>query len=247
MKLALVTGGCRRLGAAIARRLAEDGYALALHASQNPDVEEALREKLEASGAQWHGFAADLSDGAAAEQLLPRVTGHFGTAPTLLVNSAAQFGDDRLADAAMDFLLEHYAVNCAAPVLLSKAFTAQTGQGAIVNILDQRIANPHGDQLGYSLSKIALSGLTAILARELAPSIRVNAVAPGLTIPTQDYSDGQLEKVRCAMPLEILPEPAQVADAVAWLASAGAVTGQTIFVDGGAHLEAFDRDFVRLD
>ncbi len=246
MKLAIVTGGCRRLGAAIAMRLADEGYALALHASHDAEPEDALRAKLEETGAQWRVFAADFTDVERVERLVPDVAEHFGGAPKLLVNSAAQFGEDRLADAEMQQLLDHYTVNCASPVLLSKAFASQGDGGSIVNILDQRIANPHGDQLGYSLSKIALSGLTTILARELAPAIRVNAVAPGLTIPTPDYSGDQLETVRGAMPLDRLPEPSQIADAVLWLATASATTGQTIFVDGGAHLEAFDRDFLHI-
>lgn len=246
MKLALVTGGCRRLGAAIAMRLAEDGYALALHASADPEPQSALRDRLEAKGIAWHGFAADLSDEGQTAELLPAVIDHFGYKPSLLVNSAAKFGDDRLESVDLDMLASHYAVNCGAPVLLAKDFAAGGHAGAIVNILDQRIAQPHGDQLSYSLSKVALSGLTEILARELAPTIRVNAVAPGLTIPTKDYSDAQLETVREAMPLERLPDPGEVAEAVAWLSAAGAVTGQTIFVDGGAHLKSFGRDFLHI-
>jgi NAD(P)-dependent dehydrogenase (short-subunit alcohol dehydrogenase family) len=85
------------------------------------------------------------------------------------------------------------------------------------------------------------------LARALAPKVRVNAVAPGLVIPTPDYSPQQMEALRAAMPLGLLPNPADVADAVAWLADAPAVTGQTLFVDGGAALKSFERDFLFLE
>ncbi len=248
MKLALVTGGCRRLGAAIAARLAEEGYALALHASEDAEPESGFLAILDEPGRRWHGFAADLADPGQVQSLIPRIAEHFGAPPDLLVNSAAQFGEDRLETITGESLLSHYAVNCAAPALLARSFAAgkREAGGAIVNILDQRIAQPHGDQLAYTLSKIALSGLTEILARELAPAIRVNAVAPGLTLPTGDYDAAQMEKARQAMPLETLPAPAQVADAVAWLAGAEAVTGQTIFVDSGAHMKSFARDFLHL-
>ncbi|MEO1169104.1 MAG: SDR family oxidoreductase [Pseudomonadota bacterium] len=248
MKLALVTGGCRRLGAAISVRLAREGYALALHASENPEPEADLLAAIEEAGVQWRGIAADLSDALQTEHLVEAVADSFGSAPSLLVNSAAKFGDDRPETVDMDALLTHYSINCAAPAILAKSFAAQRRKGpaAIVNILDQRLANPHGDQFSYTLSKQALAGLTDILARELAPAIRVNAVAPGLTIPTSDYDETMLDATRQAMPLETLPAPAQIADAVAWLAQAQAVTGQTIFVDGGAHLESFARDFPNL-
>lgn len=248
MRLAIVTGGCRRLGAAIAARLAGEGYSLALHASEVIDPEPTLLVAIERAGVQWQGIAADLSDPVQIEHLVPAVADQFGSAPDLLVNSAARFGDDRPDTVDMDGLLSHYAVNCAAPAILAKSFAAMKRKGgaAIVNILDQRIAHPHGDQFSYTLSKLGLEGLTHILARELAPAIRVNAVAPGLTIPTKAYDEAMLKGAAASMPLKILPAPAQVADAVAWLAQATAVTGQTIFVDGGAHMEAFGRDFPNL-
>lgn len=246
MKLALVTGGCRRLGAAISARLAGEGYALAIHATRDCAPDAALAAALE--GVAWHGFAADFGDEAAAAGLVDSVADHFGRAPDLLVNNAAAFGDDRLETASYAALLDHYRVNVAAPVLLAKALAARAGEkaAAIVNILDQRIAHPHGDQLGYTLSKIALAGLTRILASELAPRIRVNAVAPGLTIPTEDYTGEQLGRAAAAMPLARLPDPGEIADAVAWLAAARSVTGQILHVDGGAHMRDFARDFVNL-
>lgn len=236
------------MGAAIAARLATEGYALALHASEDPEPEHHLLPAIEAAGVQWRGIAADLSDPVQAENLVDSVIDSFGSAPSLLVNNAARFGDDRPDTVSMDALLSHYGVNCAAPAVLAKSFAAcrRKGRAAIVNILDQRLAHPHGDQFSYTLSKQALAGLTDILARELAPDIRVNAVAPGLTIPTSEYDEAMLENTRRAMPLETLPVPTQIADAVAWLAQAQAVTGQTIFVDGGAHLKSFERDFPNL-
>lgn len=248
-RLALVTGGHRRLGAVIATALADRGYALAVHGSSNCDLDAGLADAIARNGTPWHGFTADFAQAGAAQGLMAAVIDRFGMAPDLLVNNAAIFGQDRLDDVTADALVQHYAVNCVAPALLTSAFAAAATDRpgrAIVNILDQRIANPHGDQLSYTLSKIALAGLTAITARELAPHIRVNAVAPGLTIKTADYSAAQMQRLEGMMPLHALPLPHQIAEAVLYLADAGAMTGQTLHVDGGAHMHSFARDFMHL-
>ncbi len=242
--LALVTGGCRRLGAAVAARLARAGYALALHGHCDATPEPALAEALR--GREWRGFVADLAEPDAAPALFASVCDTFGRAPDLLVNSASLFGQDRLGSVKAADLATHHAVNCTAPALLTRAFADAAKQGAVVNILDQRICHPHGDQLSYTLSKLALAGLTDITARELAPAIRVNAVAPGLTLATDDYGAEQIARLAAAMPLRRLPTPADIADAVLFLAQTPGVTGQTLFVDGGAHHVSYERDFMHL-
>ncbi|MGV3480038.1 MAG: SDR family oxidoreductase [Sphingobium sp.] len=249
MKLALVTGGCHRLGAAISGRLAESGWALALHSREHPEPDPALRARLTQWGAIWDGFAADLSDTGQVAGLVDRVTAHFGQPPTLLVNNASMFGLDGPEDMTADTLLAHFTINSAAPVLLARDVAARAQPGApaaIVNILDQRIVHPAGDQASYTLSKLALAGATDMLARALAPQARVCAVAPGLTLPTEDYLPAQMVRLEQEMPLGMLPDPEDVAEAVVYLAGANAVTGQTIFVDGGAHLRSFGRDFLYL-
>ena len=250
LRLALVTGGCRRLGAAIAARLAGEGYALALHASDGCAPDPALAEAIGSAGVSWAAFAADLADTDAVEGLVPRVVDHFGSAPELLVNNAARFDWDSPEDVTMAGLLGHYAVNAAAPVVLTRAVAAAASAGrpsTVVNILDQRIAQPNADQLSYTVSKLALAELTMILARRYAPHVRVVAVAPGLTLPTDEYDAARMARLAGAMPLDRLPTPADVADAVVYLVAARAVTGQTIFVDGGAHLCRYERDFLFLD
>jgi pteridine reductase len=246
VKLALVTGGHRRLGAAISARLAADGWTLALHGARDATPEPALAAVL----GDWHGFVADLSDAAAVAGLLPEVRNHFGRAPSLLVNNASMFEWDDVEHASPGTIADHHAVNAAAPVTLALAM-ADSGadaaaSGSIVNILDQRIRNPNRDQLSYTLSKTALAGATRTLAVALAPGLRVNAVAPGLTMPTPEYSTEQVERVVAAMPLGVLPRPEDVAEAVAYFAGAEAVTGQTLFVDGGANLKSFERDFLYI-
>lgn len=238
MKLALVTGGLRRVGGAIAARLAADGWTLALHGHSDLELEAGL------TLGDWHGFVAELGDAEAAEALVPRVADHFGAVPALLVNSASRFEWDDAASATPAMLAEHHAINAAAPVILALALARAGGAGSVVNVLDQRIRNPNGDQLSYILSKGALAAATRTLASALAPRIRVNAVAPGMTLPTPEQTPDQVARVAAAMPLERLPRPADIAEAVLYFAGACAVTGQTLFVDGGASLKSFDRDFL---
>ena len=246
--VALVTGGWRRIGAAIARALAADGWDLALHAHHRDGLDPALARQLEQAGATVHGIAGDLVDADAPELVMRETVNAFGRAPSLLVNSASIFRDDRLATLTADSLDLHMRTNLYAPLLLTKAFAARLGdgEGSIVMLLDQRVRNPVPDQLAYSLSKQALHASIRNLARDLAPRIRVNGVAPGLVLPTEDYDDAQWERLTALMPLERLAAPADIAAAVIYLANARAVTGQTIFVDSGANLEAFARDFVYM-
>jgi NAD(P)-dependent dehydrogenase (short-subunit alcohol dehydrogenase family) len=247
--LALVTGGCRRLGAAIGIALAGAGHDLAVHSGMDSDPDPDLIAALRAAGVEWRRYPADLADPAAVAALIPAVERDFGRAPSLLVNNAARFSHDTPDTATAEGLADHYAVNTIAPLLLAQALAARTGAGraTIVNILDQRIVEPNGDQLSYTLSKLALAEATTILARQFAPRLRVCAVAPGPTLSTPDYSDAQWRATAAALPLEALPKPEEIADAVLFLARSGAITGQVIFVDGGAHLRQYPRDFLYLD
>lgn len=247
--LALVTGGMRRLGAVIAARLASAGYDLALTSHGDGQPDPMLARAIADSSAQWHHFAADLSDAANVESLLQTVSSHFGRTPDLLVNNAAMFGQDDWM--AMDgaSLEAHFRLNLFAPLLLAKALVAASAEGAqpaIIHIVDQRVRNPNGDQLSYTLSKQALAESVQSLAVAFGARARVNGVAPGLVIPTDEYSDAQMERLNTAMPLGRLPNAGSVAEAVLYLARARDVTGQIVYVDGGAHLKSYDRDFLHL-
>ena len=245
--LALVTGGKRRLGAAIAARLAKAGYALALvsHLDKEPEAE--LLDLLNEQGSEWHPFVADLGNPEKAAPLIATVSGHFGRVPDLLVNNAAMFGQDDWTAMDATSLDAHFRLNTFAPLLLSQALVkAASTQVAIVHVTDQRTENPPVDQISYTLSKQALAASVRTMAKAFGAKARVNAVAPGLVIVTDDYAPGQAERLAAMMPLNALPDPQGVADAVLYLACARHVTGQTLFVDGGAHLESFSRDFVHL-
>ncbi|WCT72559.1 SDR family oxidoreductase [Sphingomonas naphthae] len=248
--LALVTGGTRRLGAAIAARLAGEGMSLALHYREHADPDAALAAAIAAHATDWAAFPADLADESDVEGLIPAIEAHFGRAPNVLVNSASLWTEDDLATADMASYALHFRVNAAAPTILATRVAARASAAApavVVNILDQRIAHPHGDQPSYTLSKLALAEATRLLARTLAPHTRVLGVAPGLTIPTNEYVPGQMVRLAATMPLGRLASPEDIADAVAWAVRARSSTGQILFVDGGASLVSYDRDFVRLE
>ena len=248
-KLVLVTGGVRRLGAHIAAGLADAGYVLALHGHSDVAPDGALLAVLEKNNTNWSGFIADFADAGAPENLLNAVTDHFGRAPDLLVNNASLFEYDDAETLNAQSLEAHLKINMIVPTLLTtllaKHHSGDT-RAAVVNIIDQRIRNPNGDQLSYTLSKQALAESVRSLAAACANTLRVNGVAPGLTLPTEEYEETQMERLAALMPLERLSSPDDIADAVFYLAEASSNTGQIIFVDGGAHLKSFDRDFVLL-
>lgn len=238
------------MGAAIAAALAGAGHDMALHCRRAGEPDDAVRAALSAGGGQCRVVTADFAGAGAADALFDAVIAAFGRAPDLIVNNASLFAEGDVAALDDAALAAAMAVNLAAPALLTaRMVVAHRGvgsQGAVVNILDQRVLNPVPDQIAYTLSKQALWQATRTLAVAGAPFVRVNAVAPGLTLPTEAYEAGRMERMAALMPLGALARPDDIAAAVLYLAGAGSVTGQTIFVDGGASLTAFARDFAFL-
>ena len=247
--LALVTGGVRRVGAQISARLAEAGYALALHGHSDTTPEDALAEILRAKSTEWRGFQEDFEEKGAAENLLNQIEASFGRLPDLIVNNASIFGQDDACNIDDASLERHLRINMIVPTLLTTGLANRISDGkrrAVVHILDQRVNNPNRDQLGYTLSKQALAQSVRTLAVACADNLRVNGVAPGLTLTAGEYSEDQLAKLKAMMPLDRFSSPQDIADAIVYLADAEAVTGQIIYVDGGANLKSFERDFVHL-
>jgi len=165
------------------------------------------------------------------------------------VNNASLFGWDTVADSSFTQMHSAFAVNTVGPVMLSQACAAQACAGhgvVIVNILDQRLDHPHGDNFAYTLAKYALLGATKIMARHYAPHVRVVGVAPGLTLASPEYSAAQMQALADQMPLKALPQAQHIADAVLYAVRAPSMTGQILYVDGGAHLESYARDFIYL-
>jgi len=234
-RAALITGSARRIGAAIARTLAREGYALALHANHSRGEAETLAAEIAAAGGHARVVLADLADAAAVEGLMAAACA-FGPL-TLLVNNAGEFEPDQIATLRREGFDRAMAVNLAAPLFLAQGFAAQAREGAsIVNVLDQRVLKPTPRFVSYTLAKSALHTATTTLAQALAPRIRVNAVAPGPTLPSPRQSAAAFAQQAAALPLQRGPTPEDIAAAVVYLAQARSVTGVTIAVDGGQHL-----------
>ena len=236
-RTALITGGGRRIGAATARALAGAGYAVVLHAHRSRGEAESLATEIANEGGRAHVVLADLAEHAAIQGLIPAAAA-FGPL-TLLVNNASEFDEDDIESLERARLERTFAVNLAAPLFLSQAFAAQAPDDAdasIVNIIDQRVFKPTPRFLSYTLSKSALATATTTLAQALAPKLRVNAVAPGPTLPSPRQTPAQFAAQTAALPLGRGPTPEDVAAAVVYLAGASSVTGAVVTVDGGQHL-----------
>jgi NAD(P)-dependent dehydrogenase (short-subunit alcohol dehydrogenase family) len=236
-RTALITGAGRRIGATIALALSRAGYAVVLHANQSRAEAEKLAGEIVRAGGRASVVLADLADGEAVAKLVPAAAA-FGPL-TLLVNNASQFDEDEIAGLERARFERTFAVNLTAPVLLAQAFAAQAPEDAdasIVNIVDQRVLKPTPRFFSYSLSKSALASATVTLAQALAPTVRVNAVAPGPTLPSPRQSAAQFAVQAAAVPLKRGPMPEDIAAAVLYLAMARSVTGSVIAVDGGQHL-----------
>lgn len=236
--VALVTGGAKRIGGAITEALARAGYAVVIHCHQSRSEAEALAEKIQAFGGKAAVVIGDLAGLDGVAELYRAACLPFGP-PTLLVNNASVFINDRVETIDPTGFTANLAVNLQAPVLLARAFAEclpAGSRGAIVNLIDQRVLRPNPQFLSYTLAKSALHTATVTLAQALAPRIRVNAIGPGPTFPnTRDGADG-FRREAGGTPLGKAVQPEAIAQAVLFLARAESVTGQMIAVDSGQHL-----------
>ena len=240
-RAALITGAGRRIGAAIARALAREDYAVVLHAHRSRGDAEKVAGEIVAAGGRASVVLADLADGTALAGLMPAAAA-FGPL-TLLVNNASVFEGDEIATLDRAAFERTMAVNLTAPLFLAQAFAAQAPEGAsIVNIVDQRVLKPTPRFFSYTLSKSALQSATVTLAQALAPKLRVNAVAPGPTLPSPRQSAKQFAAQAASVPLGRGPTPEEIAAAVVYLTQAGSVTGTVLAVDGGQHIAWRTRD-----
>ena len=243
MRTALVTGGSRRIGAAIVRALAADGWKVVVHYHASQPEADALCQELADAGHACAAVQADLSRQEDVEGLFPRCLEAHGPIDCL-VNNAATFRYDWIGDVTWESLHGHFAPNLAAPVLLSRDFAKQRRPGGcIVNILDQKIDNLNPDHLSYTLTKIALSGLTKMLAMALAPHVRVCGIAPGLTLKSDRQTEASFQRAWHSPPLGRSSTAEEIAGAARFILASASMTGQVIVLDGGENLKGRRRDF----
>ena len=252
--VALVTGGAKRLGRAIALDLAAHGFDVAVHYRGSKAEALATVAELQSLGAAAFAFQADLADEAACRALVPAVAAHFKRIDAV-VNNASTFEYDNPAtfsNAAMD---QHWRANTAPAVLLAQALHSHLNgcarddsndSGCVVNIIDQKLWNPNPDYFSYTLSKAALQAATVMLAQALAPQVRVCGVAPGVTLVSGPMNESEFTAAHRMTPLQRSSTPEDIARAVRFLIESPAITGTTLLVDGGQHLSAQPRDVLYL-
>lgn len=238
-KVAVVTGGAVRVGRALSLALADAGCDLFIHYGRSATEAAETKAEAEARGITAHTYSADLSDAEATVAVIEAAREAFGRVD-ILINSAALFLEGGLAETTLDMWEIQFAVNLRAPFLLSQAFSRQlvTGQeGQIVNIGDARIFRPDTDHFAYRLTKSALITMTEMLALELAPHVRVNAVALGAILPPPGEEASYLRKLaEEAVPLRRAGGAQIVAENVLHLLRQDFLTGVTIKIDGGQFL-----------
>ncbi|HNS00647.1 MAG TPA: SDR family oxidoreductase [Planctomycetota bacterium] len=235
-RTALVTGGARRIGRALAVALATEGFNVVIHCRSSLAEAAQAAEECRAKGVRAWTVCADLARTPEAEALVGRAIEAAGPLDAL-INSASIFPKDTLADAPLEAFVANFRVNALAPLALSRAFVRQGREGAIVNLLDARMLLYDAAHAAYHVSKRAFFTLTRMMALEFAPRVRVNAVAPGLILPPPGENESFLEKHAAQNPLGRWGTTADVAAAALFLLRSPFVTGQVIFVDGGFHMK----------
>ena len=239
----LVTGGARRIGRAICLRLSEEGYSIAVHYRGSKQEADELVSAIEVSGGKAFSIHANLSDAESASTLVSRASENERLCG--IVNNASLFIHDDIESIDTESWDAHMDVNARSPLLLIRSLNESLDEdqsACVVNVLDQKIAEPNPDHLSYTASRYAMLGLTDALARGLAPSIRVNAVAPGHTLPSEDQTKEGFARAQLESPLGFGPSPEDIADAVCYLIGARSVTGQILFVDSGERFLSRARD-----
>jgi len=239
----LVTGAADRIGAAIARRLAMEGWAVIVHYRGSAGAAQAVVEDIVGQGGKAALVQADLADRAQRAGLVAKAAQAFGPL-TALINNASIFKPDAVSDLDEALWDAHFAVHAEAPLFLARDFAVQLPQGTqgnIVNIIDERVLHLSPAFLSYTLSKSVLWTATQTLAQSLAPAIRVNAIGPGPTLRHEGQSQAEFERSIDRLLLKRGATPQDIAAAVLFIFSAPAFTGQMLALDGGKHLEYPER------
>jgi NAD(P)-dependent dehydrogenase (short-subunit alcohol dehydrogenase family) len=237
-RAALVTGGAKRLGAAFAQALAEDGFAVAIHSNASRDEAEALAAALAARGARAVALKADLAREADVVRLAAAARAAIGPLG-VLVNNASTFERDEIGDATRASWDLHLESNLRAPFVLTQDLARHLPDGAegvVVNLLDQRVWNLTPHFVSYTLSKAGLWTLTQTLALALAPRVRVVGIGPGPTLASTRQDPAQFARQVASVPLKRGPGLDEMQAALRFILATPSLTGQMIALDGGQHL-----------
>ncbi|MBF0622605.1 MAG: SDR family oxidoreductase [Magnetococcales bacterium] len=244
-KTALITGGAKRIGAACAIALAKQGVDIALHYGRSAEAAETQCDRLRGLGVNAFPFSADLSDASACQTLVDRANQKMGLI-SILINCAAIFERGSVKQTSLENWQRHLDINLTAPFLLLQAFANQSAwlpngeppqvQGKVINFIDQRITRPQPGHLAYTTAKSALWAVTQMAAKELAPAIHVNGIAPGPILPAPDANTETFEKIARATPSGRPGGPIDITEALLFLLKQDYIIGEILRVDGGEHL-----------
>jgi NAD(P)-dependent dehydrogenase (short-subunit alcohol dehydrogenase family) len=238
-RVALVTGAAQRLGAAMATALAEAGFDVAIHCHASRDAAQQTLAAIHATGRRGVILPADLADEAAVAQLLPQATADLGPVG-VLVNNASAFRRDEWDTATRESWDAHMEPTLRAAFVLAQHFAKAlppSAEGAIVNMLDQRVWSLTPHFTTYTVAKAGLWALTQSLALALAPRIRVNGIGPGPALPSTRQTPEQFERQCRSVPLGHGTTPNEIAHALLAILALPSMTGQMIALDGGQHLQ----------
>jgi len=236
-RVALVTGAAKRLGRAVSLRLAQEGADVAIHYGKSEVEARELAAEIQKLGCRAAIFPAEMTDVSVIQKLIADVLAHFSRLD-ILVNGAANFLQTKFGETTEKTWDASLDTNLRAPFFCSQAAAphlAKSGHGVIINFADIGGLIGWREFLPHSLSKAGIILMTRILAKELAPAVRVNAIAPGTITMPGDPPEWQADFIRNA-PLRRSGRPEEIADAVLYLITAEFMTGHTLVLDGGRTL-----------
>jgi len=234
----LITGGARRIGRSITAGLASAGWNVVLHYRRSGDEADAFLNELEQHGVRVVSLAADLRDEGQVLSLFDRASNALGPI-TALINNASIFEEDTVQTVTRESWDGHMEVNLRAPFVLSQQLAARLPDGemgSIINIIDQRVWNPTPEFTSYTLSKMGLWGATQVLAKSLAPRVRVNAIGPGPTLKSVHQTDDEFAAEVDMAPLKRDVTPEDISRGVQFILDSPTMTGQMIALDSGQHM-----------
>lgn len=238
-RAALVTGGARRIGRAIARALGKGGFAVAVHCRTSLEEAEAACAEIRALGSRATVLEADLTDEEQVAALLPRATAALGPIG-VLVNNACPFERDEWDTTTRASWDAHLETGLRAPFVLTQQFARllpPEAEGVVINMLDQRVWSLTPHFISYAVAKAGLWALTQSLALALAPRIRVAGIGPGPALPSPRQSAEQFRRQALSVPLRHGTSPEEIARALVGILALPAFTGQMLALDGGQHLQ----------
>jgi len=247
-KSAIITGAAKRIGARITKALGNEGWFVYLHYNSSSREAKKVLHEIKSNGGNGQLIKMDLSHPDCGEQIINQID-CTGPPVELLINNAAKFEYDDISNINSVSMDQHFFANVRGPMLLSKAFfelITKGQQGCVINILDNKIFALNPDYLSYTISKAALQCATETLAMAMAPHVRVNGIAPGITLESGGQGDISFQKGQKMSPIGKVSSVEDIIKAVFFIVNTTSINGHIITIDGGQKLQKLDRDVAFL-